>query len=669
MPQLPVAPSVAEIPELEAPASALQTAPFREGEDTEPGVLATPVVTVPGVSVDRRETGQPPQARAADGDLESGEKEREFAHVPLPDVVDGIGPKQENPARLLLPRLAAGDVNVGLVRDAPRAVVPVTEGSASAKALETGPDPIPFEGVGIPENEEVAILRNPEQVDASEIGGTSRLQLPLPSAYTPEPVPSAPALRVPGQGRDGEASEPGQQPPLTAIAVPERKSSRLVPETTGAGREPVSVGLDNRLGEVELPAEPDQPGVPPAGVDAQQTEPLGRRALGVLADWLSELLAAGTPGRGGPVVDDAPAESGSQVISTQPDTFVVADAGRELRQEPGVGAGDLVASGSTGVSGDRLASPGAETLDQSIAATAVQELVVPGSGAGESADVLPGAVVEPEPPSFDVVRSDAQGGTVVAGRAPGRSRVEILVNGEVVADVRASDRGEWVTILDGTALPGEAVLTLRATTPDGRTLHGAARVALLRPDTSGSAVVVELTEDGAAQRLPTATLDDSEITIESLSYSEQDDVEISGRAIALAPVKVSVGETGTETLGDAAELVTVRAGEDGRWTAVLPGRLLEAGKVYRIRAVATLSDGSVVEASTPFKRNRVRFAFQEGAVVVQPGNNLWIIARHVYGRGIRYHWIYQANSDQIDDPDLIYPGQVFIVPEEGPEMP
>ena len=49
-------------------------------------------------------------------------------------------------------------------------------------------------------------------------------------------------------------------------------------------------------------------------------------------------------------------------------------------------------------------------------------------------------------------------------------------------------------------------------------------------------------------------------------------------------------------------------------------------------------------------------------VVIQPGNNLWRIAARVYGSGVRFHEIYTANLDQIRNPDLIYPGQVFGLP-------
>ncbi len=51
-----------------------------------------------------------------------------------------------------------------------------------------------------------------------------------------------------------------------------------------------------------------------------------------------------------------------------------------------------------------------------------------------------------------------------------------------------------------------------------------------------------------------------------------------------------------------------------------------------------------------------------GKVVIQPGNNLWQISRVIYGKGRQYTVIYNANKDQIRDPDRIYPGQIFETP-------
>ncbi len=48
--------------------------------------------------------------------------------------------------------------------------------------------------------------------------------------------------------------------------------------------------------------------------------------------------------------------------------------------------------------------------------------------------------------------------------------------------------------------------------------------------------------------------------------------------------------------------------------------------------------------------------------IVSRGDNLWRISQRIYGQGVRYTVIYGANQDQIRNPNLIYPGQVFVLP-------
>lgn len=55
--------------------------------------------------------------------------------------------------------------------------------------------------------------------------------------------------------------------------------------------------------------------------------------------------------------------------------------------------------------------------------------------------------------------------------------------------------------------------------------------------------------------------------------------------------------------------------------------------------------------------------FASGRAIIRRGDNLWTIARRVYGEGLKYTTIYEANVGQIRDPNRIYPGQVFNLPE------
>ena len=48
---------------------------------------------------------------------------------------------------------------------------------------------------------------------------------------------------------------------------------------------------------------------------------------------------------------------------------------------------------------------------------------------------------------------------------------------------------------------------------------------------------------------------------------------------------------------------------------------------------------------------------------MKSGDSLSKIAKHVYGDASQWHRIYDANKDKIKNPDLIYPGQEFTIPE------
>ncbi|WP_152045549.1 LysM peptidoglycan-binding domain-containing protein [Aureimonas psammosilenae] len=50
-------------------------------------------------------------------------------------------------------------------------------------------------------------------------------------------------------------------------------------------------------------------------------------------------------------------------------------------------------------------------------------------------------------------------------------------------------------------------------------------------------------------------------------------------------------------------------------------------------------------------------------VLIRRGDSLWRISRRTYGLGRRYTVIYLANGDQIRNPNRIYPGQVFRLPD------
>jgi len=264
-------------------------------------------------------------------------------------------------------------------------------------------------------------------------------------------------------------------------------------------------------------------------------------------------------------------------------------------------------------------------------------------------------------PTFDIVRVERDGSTMAAGRALAGAKVEVLANGNVVSIATADTNGEWVAVLDKPLAPGEYQITLRATNPDGSVKPSKQSVAVSVPAQGDAPALVVLSEAGKASRVlqgPGVPADAGNLVLESVDYDEHGNLIISGKADAGATVRIYVGGN---PVGD------TKAGADGRWelrptVAIAPGQ-------YTMRIDQLDDAGKVVaRVELPFERGEpgaVVLAMKNGKVVIQPGNNLWGIAQQLYGSGFRYTVIYEANKDQIRDPDLIYPGQIFTTPEQG----
>lgn len=52
-----------------------------------------------------------------------------------------------------------------------------------------------------------------------------------------------------------------------------------------------------------------------------------------------------------------------------------------------------------------------------------------------------------------------------------------------------------------------------------------------------------------------------------------------------------------------------------------------------------------------------------GSYTVVRGDCLWSIAKKLLGNGARYPEIYELNRDKIKNPNLIYPGQILVIPQ------
>jgi nucleoid-associated protein YgaU len=80
--------------------------------------------------------------------------------------------------------------------------------------------------------------------------------------------------------------------------------------------------------------------------------------------------------------------------------------------------------------------------------------------------------------------------------------------------------------------------------------------------------------------------------------------------------------------------------------------------------ITTEIEGQNLKLKTSIFEKKIdpNFIFEK-EVIVKNGNILWRIARKTLGGGVYYSEIYKNNMKEIENPDLIFPGQVFNIPK------
>ena len=274
-------------------------------------------------------------------------------------------------------------------------------------------------------------------------------------------------------------------------------------------------------------------------------------------------------------------------------------------------------------------------------------------------------------PSFDIVRVNPSGDTVIAGRAAPGAEVTIRQAGKEIGRARANSRGEWVFLPSEPLPSGAQELTLSARNTDGPEVAGAGSVVLIVPErlAPGSlpgtvlpqGPVAVLSDGAGAPRVLQGGTGETaapgargkKLGLDAVEYDDQGQLRFAGTAPPGARIRVHIDNRAAgEAVADA----------QGVWS-LIPSAPTAPG-AHRLRLEQLGPSGQVAEhMEYPFHRETIAASeLAGGRIVVRPGNNLWLLARSHYGQGARYLVIYEANRERLKDPGKIYPGQVLSLP-------
>ncbi len=458
-----------------------------------------------------------------------------------------------------------------------------------------------------------------------------------PDPGTDVPIPNGPA--------------PGNSPSLAALAeggVPVARRSEALPDAVAPG---ASAAVDAR------PA--DLPQI--AGVAPDPVDPVAPAEAPALAETRAQ--------------DGSVRRGDALALATQGPAPQAARADTGLPAKPRIDAADLGARGldADGPAPAEAVGPGAD--EPSPGTGAVMRVAEPAPAEAAPDPVEPGPDLLAAAPDAPAPGAEAAAprlaGTALQDQAvPARGTDPARPEAEPVVAALAADTGPTpAPVLDAAdpvrpGAPGAAdgpAMALASADPSLSARRDTLARAADAPPAETLPPAVLLNAPQGVEVLQTAPLAPGEVALDSISYDAAGEVLLSGRGEDTAYVRIYL---------DNAPVTTSRIREDGRWRVELPQ--VDTG-TYTLRVDQLDAGGSVISrVESPFLREDPAlleaYARGEGpikTVIVQPGNTLWGISRERYGRGMAYVEVFEANRDRIRNPDLIYPGQIFDLPEDA----
>ena len=342
-----------------------------------------------------------------------------------------------------------------------------------------------------------------------------------------------------------------------------------------------------------------------------------------------------------------------------------------------------------------------DRVDDSPAASPVAEQS-PSQNAEEtpSADTASDTGVSDIPSlTVELVNVSPDGTVVISGRAGPHHQIYTFHGEDQLAEAKANAKGDWVAVPDMPLAPGSYLLTLRSKDAEGVETMADMAVVIVIPNNPDDAPLVAL--------VPVDEASDQMAELLQSPFADGADTQI---AVSDAPVVSPDKPQDVQPQDDQSQNSDVAATSDvpapvipkitiRMIEAISPERMAVSGsvegkgsvKVMIANTMATTSmddDGYMAEGAIPTE-NRFPVAVTlsddsgeilssarivlnkskldetllgNALIVVQKGDALWRIAYKTYGQGIRYVDIYQSNQKEIGDPNLIYPDQVFVVP-------
>ena len=279
-------------------------------------------------------------------------------------------------------------------------------------------------------------------------------------------------------------------------------------------------------------------------------------------------------------------------------------------------------------------------------------------------------------PEIDIIKVSPDGSFVIAGKGQPNSNINILNKGDLIDSSIVDSDGNWVVVSKENLKTGDNLISIDQINNNGLVLrhkqlfitkideHKKDQPLVISvPNKNGAniSIIQQSSEKQKIYKVENDLVIQKKIksnkkifNVKTIFFNENGFVSIQGEVNFGKRIELYINKKIMETIKI----------ENSKWQ-YNSDKIIDYGLHDLLVVLKSDKDEILDKITLPFMRVEMPYNdVPENFILIKPGDMLWTIAYRLYGDPFKYIQIFEENKDQITNPDLIFPGQLFSIPLE-----
>jgi len=279
-------------------------------------------------------------------------------------------------------------------------------------------------------------------------------------------------------------------------------------------------------------------------------------------------------------------------------------------------------------------------------------------------------------PEIDIIKVSPDGSFVIAGKGQPNSNINILNKGDLIDSSIVDSDGNWVIVSKENLKTGDNLISIDQINNNGSVLRHKQLfitkidehkkdqplvISVPKKNGENISIIQQPSEKQKIYKVENDLVIQKKIksnkkifNVKTIFFNENGFVSIQGEVNFGKRIELYINK----------KIMEIIQIENSKWQ-YNSDTIFDFGLHDLLVVLKSDKDEILDKITLPFMRVEMPYNdVPENFILIKPGDMLWTIAYRLYGDPFKYIQIFEENKDQITNPDLIFPGQLFSIPLE-----